>query len=187
MMDSDGKAAVVIVVVIACIAGGIAFLTHDGISNEPTNPDTAAALAGAVHGGPLPGSYKPMQATITAVNHSVEPSQGTDVHIINASIARSGKSVYADVLLITSAGALYESCSSAWYRLKPGVVVTVSGCWALPPGEEPLGAVVTASTKYPILPNEYEALPLPLFGAPTPPGLKCEASDDGTVCAWAGQ
>lgn len=188
-MYDDDKLALVIVVFVVCAAGAAtAFLTHDSMANSPTNHDVAIALVEAAHGGPLPGSYEMMPAAVTAVEHSVERSRGSDIHVIDVSVAYNDRPVYAKMLLVTDAGVLLDSCGDGLRdRLEGGLVSTVSGCWALPPGEEPLGAVVTTVREYGPMPNEYRVLHLPLFGAPAPPGLVCEPSVDGTTCVQAGR
>lgn len=189
-MDRGSTTVLVIVVIVGCVIGVIVFHAHDTGANAPTNPDIAAALADAAHGGPLPDRYVPMQVKITAIEHTIVRTLGADSHTVSVSLVRTdGGDASARVWLVTNGSSLAVSCNGYTTKLSTDLVRTLSGCFDLPPGEEPLGVVVVSGKLSGGLWNLHtrEALPLPLFGAPAPPGLECESSNGGTVCVTAGR
>lgn len=182
-MDLNSVAGGAIISFIVLIFAGVAWWGFDGLAGDPHAYGNARALAEAAHGSPLPDRYAPLRAGITGMEHVIEPALGTDSHVVNVALDSTGFELNVDVWLVTDGAAIEANCGSRGVDLKAGLIQTVSGCFDLPPGEEPLGVVLVSDRIW----LTRGALPLPLFGAPAPPGLECESSDGGTVCVMAGR
>ena len=184
--------APICILLVLCAAMSIILFVNveDGKAADPANPDNYAALAASVHGGPLPDLYAPMHVELVAVEHGVERTSAADIHTVTATFLFHGDPRLAQVWLMADRAYTRSNCEVSMSGMgAPAGGSTVAACFVLPPGEEPSAAIVASGDRrgvFEIGREMFAVMPLPLFGAPAPPGLACESSANGTVCAPPG-
>ena len=178
---------------VICAAMSIILLINveAGKAADPANDGVRAALAAAAHGGPLPGLYAPLSIDLVAVKHGVERTSAADIHAVAASFMFHGDPNVASIWLIADRSYTRSDCAVDMSGLRsPGDGGSVvAACFVLPPGEKPAAAFVASGGRsgvFEIDREMFEVMPLPLFGAPEPPGLACSTTASGTVCAPPG-